>query len=93
MNRPFSKNSRGARICFPCLQGKGKTYCHSRTSDGTKWILVVLPGPYPFPQSICFHILEPPILITRPLEDQVVMVGERVEFETEVSEEGATVKW
>ncbi|KAL8169606.1 UNVERIFIED_CONTAM: Myosin-binding protein C, cardiac-type [Gekko kuhli] len=38
-------------------------------------------------------VREPPILITHPLEDQVVMVGERVEFETEVSEEGATVKW
>lgn len=36
---------------------------------------------------------EPPILITHPLEDQMVMVGERVEFECEVSEEGATVKW
>ncbi|XP_060117667.1 myosin-binding protein C, cardiac-type [Heteronotia binoei] len=38
-------------------------------------------------------VREPPILITHPLEDQVVMVGERVEFEIEVSEEGATVKW
>uniref|UniRef100_A0ABM5F9V1 Myosin-binding protein C, cardiac-type n=1 Tax=Pogona vitticeps TaxID=103695 RepID=A0ABM5F9V1_9SAUR len=38
-------------------------------------------------------VREPPILITRPLEDQVVMVGERVEFEAEVTEEGATVKW
>ncbi|KFV53689.1 Myosin-binding protein C, cardiac-type, partial [Tyto alba] len=38
-------------------------------------------------------VKEPPILITRPLEDQMVMVGERVEFECEVSEEGATVKW
>ncbi|KAK2533138.1 hypothetical protein Q9966_007663 [Columba livia] len=38
-------------------------------------------------------ISEPPILITHPLEDQMVMVGERVEFECEVSEEGATVKW
>ncbi|XP_066489670.1 myosin-binding protein C, cardiac-type [Tiliqua scincoides] len=38
-------------------------------------------------------VREPPILITHPLEDQVVTVGERVEFEVEVSEEGATVKW
>ncbi|XP_010130309.1 PREDICTED: myosin-binding protein C, cardiac-type-like, partial [Buceros rhinoceros silvestris] len=37
-------------------------------------------------------VKEPPILITHPLEDQMVMVGERVEFECEVSEEGATVK-
>lgn len=36
---------------------------------------------------------EPPVLITRPLEDQQVMVGQRVEFECEVSEEGAQVKW
>uniref|UniRef100_A0A670IEU0 Myosin-binding protein C, cardiac-type n=1 Tax=Podarcis muralis TaxID=64176 RepID=A0A670IEU0_PODMU len=38
-------------------------------------------------------VREPPVLITHSLEDQVVMVGERVEFEIEVSEEGATVKW
>ncbi|XP_038663237.1 myosin-binding protein C, cardiac-type-like isoform X1 [Scyliorhinus canicula] len=38
-------------------------------------------------------VREPPVLIIQPLEDQVVMVGERVEFELEVSEEGALVKW
>ncbi|XP_004437005.1 PREDICTED: myosin-binding protein C, cardiac-type [Ceratotherium simum simum] len=38
-------------------------------------------------------VREPPVLITRPLEDQLVMVGQRVEFECEVSEEGAQVKW
>ncbi|XP_025072438.1 myosin-binding protein C, cardiac-type isoform X4 [Alligator sinensis] len=38
-------------------------------------------------------VREPPVLIIHPLEDQMVMVGERVEFECEVSEEGATVKW
>uniref|UniRef100_A0A8D0DJ13 Myosin-binding protein C, cardiac-type n=1 Tax=Salvator merianae TaxID=96440 RepID=A0A8D0DJ13_SALMN len=38
-------------------------------------------------------VREPPVLITHPLEDHVVMVGERVEFEVEVSEEGAAVKW
>ncbi|XP_027436875.1 myosin-binding protein C, cardiac-type isoform X1 [Zalophus californianus] len=38
-------------------------------------------------------VKEPPVLITRPLEDQLVMVGQRVEFECEVSEEGAQVKW
>ncbi|KAF6333655.1 myosin binding protein C3 [Rhinolophus ferrumequinum] len=38
-------------------------------------------------------VKEPPVLIMRPLEDQLVMVGQRVEFECEVSEEGAQVKW
>ncbi|XP_053059190.1 myosin-binding protein C, cardiac-type isoform X3 [Acinonyx jubatus] len=38
-------------------------------------------------------VKEPPVLITRPLEDQLVTVGQRVEFECEVSEEGAQVKW
>ncbi|XP_053114539.1 myosin-binding protein C, cardiac-type [Hemicordylus capensis] len=38
-------------------------------------------------------VREPPVLITHSLEDQVVMVGERVEFEVEVSEESAAVKW
>ncbi|XP_058636902.1 myosin-binding protein C, cardiac-type isoform X2 [Onychostoma macrolepis] len=38
-------------------------------------------------------VKEPPVLIVRNLEDQMVMNGERVEFECEVSEEGAQVKW
>ncbi|XP_013369784.1 PREDICTED: myosin-binding protein C, cardiac-type isoform X2 [Chinchilla lanigera] len=38
-------------------------------------------------------VKEPPVLVTRGLEDQLVMVGQRVEFECEVSEEGAQVKW
>lgn len=36
---------------------------------------------------------EPPVQIVKNLEDQMVMKGERVELECEVSEEGATVKW
>nr|XP_015194164.1 PREDICTED: myosin-binding protein C, cardiac-type isoform X2 [Lepisosteus oculatus] len=38
-------------------------------------------------------VKEPPVLIVRPLEDQMAMKGDRVEFECEVSEEGAHVKW
>nr|XP_019935893.1 PREDICTED: myosin-binding protein C, cardiac-type isoform X1 [Paralichthys olivaceus] len=38
-------------------------------------------------------VKEPPILIVKNLEDQMVMNGERVELECEVSEEGANVKW
>ncbi|KAK3527738.1 hypothetical protein QTP86_002570 [Hemibagrus guttatus] len=38
-------------------------------------------------------VKEPPILIVRNLEDQMAMKGDRVEFECEVSEEGAYVKW
>lgn len=41
---------------------------------------------------ICFPA-EPPVLIMKNLEDQMVMKGERVELECEVSEEGANVKW
>ncbi|XP_031755629.1 myosin-binding protein C, cardiac-type isoform X4 [Xenopus tropicalis] len=44
----------------------------------------------------CFtelFVREPPVQILHSLEDQMVMVGERVEFECEVSEEGAQVKW
>ncbi|XP_039610092.1 myosin-binding protein C, cardiac-type isoform X1 [Polypterus senegalus] len=44
----------------------------------------------------CFtelFVKEPPVLIIHALEDQMVMKGERVEFECEVSEEGAQVKW
>lgn len=32
-------------------------------------------------------------MIVKNLEDQMVMKGERVELECEVSEEGANVKW
>ncbi|XP_041647361.1 myosin-binding protein C, cardiac-type isoform X3 [Cheilinus undulatus] len=38
-------------------------------------------------------VKEPPVLIVKNLEDQMVMKGERVELECEVSEEGANVKW
>lgn len=41
---------------------------------------------------MCF-LAEPPVLIVKNLEDQMVMKGERVELECEVSEEGANVKW
>ncbi|XP_066564890.1 myosin-binding protein C, fast-type [Amia ocellicauda] len=44
----------------------------------------------------CFtevFVKEPPVLITQLLDDQHVVVGDRVEFEVEVSEEGAHVKW
>lgn len=36
---------------------------------------------------------EPPITITKLMDDYHVVVGERVEFEIEVSEEGAHVVW
>lgn len=36
---------------------------------------------------------EPPVLMVKNLEDQMVMKGDRVELECEVSEEGANVKW
>ncbi|XP_041735414.1 myosin-binding protein C, fast-type isoform X11 [Coregonus clupeaformis] len=38
-------------------------------------------------------VKEPPITITKLLDDVHVVVGEKVEFECEVSEEGANVKW
>ncbi|XP_054473331.1 myosin-binding protein C, cardiac-type [Anoplopoma fimbria] len=38
-------------------------------------------------------VKEPPIVIVKNLDDQMVMKGERVELECEVSEEGANVKW
>ncbi|XP_030645637.1 myosin binding protein Ca [Chanos chanos] len=38
-------------------------------------------------------VQEPPVTITKLLDDVHVVVGERVEFEVEVSEEGANVKW
>lgn len=36
---------------------------------------------------------EPPVIIEKPLEDQQVFVGDKVELEVEVSEEGAQVMW
>uniref|UniRef100_A0A4W6C9X4 Myosin-binding protein C, fast-type n=1 Tax=Lates calcarifer TaxID=8187 RepID=A0A4W6C9X4_LATCA len=44
----------------------------------------------------CFtevFVKEPPVTITKLLDDVHTVVGEKVEFEVEVSEEGAHVKW
>ncbi|KAJ8347251.1 hypothetical protein SKAU_G00286520 [Synaphobranchus kaupii] len=38
-------------------------------------------------------VKEPPITITKLLDDMHVVVGDKVEFEVEVSEEGANVMW
>ncbi|KAM5131800.1 myosin-binding protein C, fast-type-like isoform 2-T2 [Mantella aurantiaca] len=38
-------------------------------------------------------VKEPPVTIEKPLEDQQVFVGDKVELEVEVSEEGAQVMW
>ncbi|ROL28044.1 Myosin-binding protein C, fast-type, partial [Anabarilius grahami] len=38
-------------------------------------------------------VQEPPVTITKMLDDIHVVVGEKVEFEVEVSEEAASVKW
>ncbi|XP_023205449.1 myosin-binding protein C, fast-type isoform X1 [Xiphophorus maculatus] len=38
-------------------------------------------------------VKEPPVTITKLLDDVHTVVGEKVEFEVEVSEEGANVKW
>ncbi|XP_063798954.1 myosin-binding protein C, fast-type-like isoform X1 [Pseudophryne corroboree] len=38
-------------------------------------------------------VKEPPVTIVRPLEDQQVFVGDKIELEVEVSEEGAQVMW
>ncbi|XP_072282925.1 myosin-binding protein C, fast-type-like [Pyxicephalus adspersus] len=39
------------------------------------------------------YVKEPPVTIDKPLEDQQVFVGDKVELEVEVSEEGAQVMW
>ncbi|XP_072281513.1 myosin-binding protein C, fast-type isoform X2 [Pyxicephalus adspersus] len=38
-------------------------------------------------------VKEPPVTIVKPLEDQQMFVGDKVELEVEVSEEGAQVMW
>lgn len=45
-----------------------------------------------FDTKLCLS-LEPPITITKLLDDVHTIEGEKVEFEVEVSEEGANVKW
>ncbi len=44
-------------------------------------------------QTLNLSPAEPPVTITKLLDDVHTFVGERVEFEVEVSEEGANVKW
>ncbi|KAM6898805.1 myosin-binding protein C, fast-type-like isoform 2-T2 [Lycodopsis pacificus] len=49
-----------------------------------------------FGDDKCFtevFVKEPPVTITKLMDDYHVVVGERVEFEIEVSEEGAHVMW
>lgn len=46
----------------------------------------------PEPASLILP-LEPPVTITKLLDDLHVVVGDKVEFEVEVSEEGANVMW
>lgn len=40
-----------------------------------------------------FFTLEPPVMVTKQLEDTNAYCGERVELECEVSEDDANVKW
>ena len=44
-------------------------------------------------KCLCFVPPEPPVTITKLMDDYHVVVGERVEFEVEVSEEGANAMW
>lgn len=47
-----------------------------------------------FPSVVWLYLFsEPPVTITKLLDDVHTVVGERVEFEVEVSEEGANVIW
>ena len=40
-----------------------------------------------------FPTIEPPVMVTKQLEDTKAYCGERVELECEVSEDDANVKW
>lgn len=40
-----------------------------------------------------FFTLEPPVIVTKQLEDTKAYCGDRVELECEVSEDDAHVKW
>ena len=40
-----------------------------------------------------FPTIEPPVMVTKQLEDTKAYCGERVEIECEVSEDDANVKW
>lgn len=46
-----------------------------------------------FPFSPVCLSLEPPVLVMSGLDDQQVFVGDKVEMDVEVSEEGAQVIW
>lgn len=48
---------------------------------------------HPSPLPLSLSAPEPPVTITKLMDDYHVVVGERVEFEIEVSEEGAHVMW
>lgn len=46
-----------------------------------------------FDSKLVMLSLEPPVTITKLLDDVHTVAGERVEFEVEVSEEGANIRW
>ncbi|XP_028812832.1 myosin-binding protein C, cardiac-type isoform X2 [Denticeps clupeoides] len=80
----------GSKYIFESVGNKRYlTITHCSLADDAAYACVV-------GDEKCFtelFVKEPPVLITHALEDQMAMKGERVEFECEVSEEGALVKW
>ncbi|XP_010791226.1 myosin binding protein Cb isoform X1 [Notothenia coriiceps] len=79
-----------AKYIMECL-GNVRTLTINRTSlaDDAAYECVV-------GEDKCFtevFVKEPPVTITKLMDDYHVVVGERVEFEIEVSEEGAHVMW
>ncbi|KAL0993313.1 hypothetical protein UPYG_G00105970 [Umbra pygmaea] len=79
-----------AKYLFECMGSKRTlTINKCNLSDDAAYECVV-------GEEKCFtevFVKEPPVTITKLLDDVHVVVGEKVEFECEVSEEGANVKW
>ncbi len=75
--------------CVQCAVQYAIHITHQYSLLMTQYISAVLK----FDSKLWILPLEPPITITKLLDDVHTVVGEKVEFEVEVSEEGASVRW
>lgn len=81
---------------YTCIVGDEKSFTEIFVKGIWWWVLTQCKSIFSiseFEIHLSISSSEPPVLILHNLEDQMAMKGDRVEFECEVSEEGAYVKW
>lgn len=90
----INRTSLADDAAYECVVGDDKCFTEvfvKGVPPFLKWR--VTPDPLIIKMMKFFAHAEPPVTITKLMDDYHVVVGERVEFEVEVSEEGAHVMW